>query len=305
MLIPVGDEDDADVIVSVKDFKLTTSAVKLNPEKHYFNQFPYESVLVMKHCLADCLRKIYGNCPYFQESYYGVTNLPAFIGRFMEREKLKLENTWILKPVNSARSSDHVITNNLDCIIRHMETAPRVIQKYLHNPFLINNKKIDIRLWVVVRSFSPLEIYIQKYCYARISSNDFDMHESNLMDWSKHFGLEDRDAGEYNVGPMFEVVEEAFNKTGEDGWKKMEAKIHKVVKDVFRAAVLYKPEIHNEKCFAIYGIDIIIDQELNPYIMECTFQPEFSLISEVKPTFLSEIYRCALFGEETGMHRLF
>lgn len=159
----VPDEDDADIVISVKDFKSTTNVVKLNPEKHVFNQFPYEATLVMKHCLQDCIRTIYGTHPGYQESYYGVTHLPAFIGRFKEREQLKLENTWILKPVNASRSSDHVITNNLDCIIRHMETAPRVIQKYLHDPFLIDNKKIDIRLWVVVRSFSPLELYIHKY----------------------------------------------------------------------------------------------------------------------------------------------
>lgn len=81
----------------------------------------------------------------------------------MEKEKKNEENTWILKPINGARSTDHVITNNLDCIIRHVETTPRLIQKYLHNPFLIDNKKIDTRMWVVVRSFSPLELYVHKY----------------------------------------------------------------------------------------------------------------------------------------------
>lgn len=291
--------------MSIVDFKSTQNAIKLNPEKHIFNQFPYEAVLVMKHCLADCLRSVYGRSPYFQESYYSYTHLPAFIGRFKEREQKAQDNTWILKPINSARSSDHVITNNLECIIRHMETVPRLIQKYVTNPFTIDNKKIDMRFWVVVRSFSPLELYIHEYCYARISSTDFDCHETSFMDWSKHFGLENKDKGEYNVGPMYDAVVEAFNKTGENGWEKMKAKIYEVIKHVFRAAVLYKPEIHDEKARALYGIDIIVDEDLNPSIMECTFSPELSLISEVRPNFISEICRCMFLREDKGMNKLY
>lgn len=277
--------------MSVKDFKMTMDAVKLDPERHIFNQFPYEAVLVMKHCLQDCLHKVYGNYPHYQESYYSLTHLPAFIGRFREREKMKQDNTWILKPINMARSADHVITNNLDCVIRHIETAPRLIQKYISNPFLIDNKKIDLRFWVIVRSFSPLELYIHKYTYARIATTDFDNHETSFMDWKKHFGLEDRDSGHYNKGPRKEVVVAAFNEAEEDGWEKAEQKVHKLVKEVFRAAVLYKPEIHNEKSRAIYGIDVMFDQELNPFILECTFQPELSFVCEILPDFMSQICR--------------
>jgi hypothetical protein len=279
--------------------------VKLDPEKHITNQFPYESVLVMKHTLHDCLKTIYGSCPFFQESFYSYTHLPAFIGRFKEREKKNQDNTWILKPINSARSSDHIITNNLECIVRHIETAPRLIQKYVDRPFLVEKKKIDIRCWVVVRSFSPLELYIHKYCYSRTSSHDYTSYERDFMDWKMHFGLMDRDAGLYNKGFLQDKLIEAFNEAEEDGWKKFEQKVHQIVKDVFKAAVLYKPEIHNEKSRACYGIDIIVDEDLNPYILEVTFQPEFAYICELFPNFLSQICRCMFLGEDDGLYRLY
>ena len=160
-------------------------------------------------------------------------------------------------------------------------------------------------MWVVVRSFSPLELYVHKYCYARIASTDFDMNETGLMDWTKHFGLSDRDEGHYNVGPRYEQVKEAFDNIEEDGWEKMRVKMHGVIKDLFKAAVLYKPEIHSENSRAYYGIDIIIDQELTPHVLEVTFSPELSTVSGIIPSFMSEMFRCMFLREEEGMFKLF
>jgi len=52
--------------------------------------------------------------------------LPLFLGRFREAENQRRENTWIIKPPNMARSMDMVVTNNLDIIIRMLETGPKL-----------------------------------------------------------------------------------------------------------------------------------------------------------------------------------
>ena len=240
-----------------------------------------------------------------KESYYSYTHLPAFIGRFKEKEKKQENNSWILKPINGSRSFGHVITNNLDCIVRHIETSPRLIQKYVTNPFLLDNKKIDLRYWVVVRSFSPLELYLHKYTYARIATNDYDDFETSLNDWSKQFGLKDRESLVYNKSPLKETLVEAFDAYEEDGYNKFEEKVKQIVKDVFRAAVLYKPEIHNKNSRAIYGIDIIPSATLKPYILEVTFMPELTDVCKIKEKYLSQISRCMFFGEDEEMHKLY
>jgi len=49
-----------------------------------------------------------------KETYDLNTQLPIFVGSFQDRAKKGLDNTWIVKPTNLARSIDTWVTNNID-----------------------------------------------------------------------------------------------------------------------------------------------------------------------------------------------
>ncbi len=51
-----------------------------------------------------------------------------------------------------ARSMDMVVTDNLDTIIRLLESGPKLAQKYIDNPLTLRKKKIDLRYVLVVKS---------------------------------------------------------------------------------------------------------------------------------------------------------
>ena len=45
-----------------------------------------------------------------------------------------------------------------------------LVQRYLENPLLVNNKKFDIRCYVVIKSVDPIEAYICEEGLARFAT---------------------------------------------------------------------------------------------------------------------------------------
>jgi tubulin--tyrosine ligase-like protein 12 len=88
------------------------------------------------------------------------TQLSQLIGDYIVRKRDCLDNLWILKPWNMARTIDTTVTGDLSAIIRMMETGPKICQKYIEKPALFGGRKFDLRYIVLVRSMCPLEIFL-------------------------------------------------------------------------------------------------------------------------------------------------
>lgn len=85
-------------------------------------------------------------------------------------------NYWILKPVGLSRGRGISLVKDLGDISYHTTC---VVQKYLENPLCLYNYKFDLRLYVLVLSFSPLEAYIYQDGFARISTEAFNLDPNN------------------------------------------------------------------------------------------------------------------------------
>jgi len=62
----------------------------------------------------------HGSPQWLQPTYNLETHLSQLIGDYCVRKKEGLDNLWILKPWNMARTIDTTVTDNLPAIIRLM-----------------------------------------------------------------------------------------------------------------------------------------------------------------------------------------
>merc|ERR1719331_881213 len=66
----------------------------------------------------------------------------------------------------------------------------RIVQKYVERPrLLFSGRKFDIRQWVLVRSFDPLEAYMFSDCYLRLCNEPFDLgdlsnRQRHISNWT-------------------------------------------------------------------------------------------------------------------------
>ena len=143
----------------------------------------------MKHFLANMVRLTLKpeDQHIIQESIVLDDYLPAFIGSYQEKQKKSEENTWILKPINMARSMDTWVSSNLNQILRLAETGPKIAQKYIHNPLLFKGRKMDLRFVAILKSVLPLEVYVYNEFYTRHSNNPYSMTEASFSEYETHF----------------------------------------------------------------------------------------------------------------------
>ncbi|KAK1301437.1 hypothetical protein QJS10_CPB12g01783 [Acorus calamus] len=241
-------------------------------DRQYINQFPFEACLVMKHHLAETIHEAHGLPEWCQPTYNLETQLSEFIGDYCLREREGLDNLWILKPWNMARTIDTTVTGDLSAIIRLMETGPKICQKYIEHPALFRGKKFDLRYIVLVRSMDPVEIFLADVFWARLANNAYTLEKSSFFEYETHFTVMNY-VGRLNHMNTPEFVME-FEREHQVNWLDIHQRIREMIRSVFYSAAAVHPEMHSSKSRAIYGVDVMLDCFYKPKILEVTYCPD-------------------------------
>ncbi|ESW10652.1 hypothetical protein PHAVU_009G227300 [Phaseolus vulgaris] len=284
-------------------------------DQQYINQFPFEACLVMKHHLAETIQKAHGSPQWLQPTYNLETHLSQLIGDYCVRRKEGLDNLWILKPWNMARTIDTTVTDNLPAIIRLMETGPKICQKYIEQPALFQGKKFDLRYIVLVRSMHPLEIFLSDCFWVRIANNLYSLARSSLFEYETHFTVMNY-RGAINHKNASEFVRE-FEEEHQVKWLDIHTRVRKMIRSVFEAAAVAHPEMHSPTSRAMYGVDVMLDSSFQPKLLEVTYCPDCTRACKYDMDivvgeggvakgvdFFNNVFRCLFLNETSQVSQL-
>lgn len=145
--------------------------------------------------------------------------LPQEHALFQEEFKKLPGSVWIMKPVGRAQGRGIFLINKLsqisqwrkdyrisvaaannsnmrnegskndvdDPVEETVETPEAyIVQRYIPNPYLIGGKKFDIRIYVLVTSYSPLVVYIHRNGFCRFSNTNFSMDPKDISNLFIH-----------------------------------------------------------------------------------------------------------------------
>merc|ERR1719507_2593833 len=90
---------------------------------------------------------------------------------------------WIVKPPALARGEGIKVINKWSQIPK---TRPLVVQRYVARPYLINDTKFDLRLYLLVTSVNPLRIYLYDDGLVRFASNKYSNESTKVGDVFTH-----------------------------------------------------------------------------------------------------------------------
>ena len=179
--------------------------------------------------------------------------------------------------------------------------------RYIENPLLINDLKFDLRIYVAVTSIDPLRIYIYKEGLVRFATSKYNTNEVN----NRFAHLTNYSVNKYNPN---------FNSSAEDGqghkwtltalkkyffehnlnfsliWQKIKDIVIKTIISA-EAKIVAGMKMHvpyRNNCFELLGFDILIDESLNPWLLEVNLSPSLNTDSEidhkVKSVLISDLF---------------
>ncbi|CAM5082322.1 unnamed protein product [Eretmochelys imbricata] len=312
------DEGEADILYNFSHFKDYRKLSEGRPHV-MLNQFPCEHLLTVKDCLASISRRVGGTegPKWLPRTFNLHTELPQFISYFQQRERRGEDNHWICKPWNLARSLDTHITNNLHNIIRHRESSPKVVSKYIESPVLFHREdvgmvKFDIRYVVLLRSVKPLKLYAYDVFWLRFSNRAFSLDD--LDDYEKHFTVMNYASGVTLKQVHYDEFIPLFEKQyPEYSWKTVQAEIFKAFAELFQAASA-KPAPFGicdyPSSRAVYAIDLMLKWDttrdgkrtMQPQVLEVNFNPDCDRACKYHPTFFNDVFSTLFLDETNNCH---
>uniref|UniRef100_A0A452V3D7 Tubulin tyrosine ligase like 12 n=1 Tax=Ursus maritimus TaxID=29073 RepID=A0A452V3D7_URSMA len=227
------------------------------------------------------------------------------------------DNHWICKPWNLARSLDTHITRSLHSIIRHRESTPKVVSKYIESPVLflredVGPVKFDVRYVVLLRSVKPLRLFVYDVFWLRFSNRPFALDD--LDDYEKHFTVMNYDPEVVLKQVHYdEFIPEFEKQYPEFPWRSVQAEIFQAFTELFQVACAKPPPLglcDYPSSRAVYAIDLMLKWDnrpdgkrmMQPQILEVNFNPDCERACRYHPSFFNDVFSTLYLDEPSHCH---
>lgn len=173
---------------------------------------------------------------------------------------------YILKPENDSFRNGCGLVESKEQLIEHLEDYDIyddwIIQDYIDDPLLLNNKKFHFRIYVIyIQSKDFQAAYLCRNGFIYTANKEFEK------------GTFDNDvvlSGESSPANVFYVPEDFQKHFGKKVWDDVvHPQIVKMTRETLKSVLeLLKCPLDSQKCFKILGYDILIDKDYKCYLAE-------------------------------------
>ncbi|XP_026479840.1 probable tubulin polyglutamylase TTLL1 [Ctenocephalides felis] len=217
--------------------------------------------------------------------------LPADYNMFVEEYRKSPQSTWIMKPCGKSQGAGIFLINKLSKLKKWSREARTpfhqltkesyVISRYIDNPLLIGGKKFDLRLYVLVTSFRPLKAYLFRLGFCRFCTVKYDTSVTELDNMYVHLTnvSVQKHGGEYNTmhGGKWSVQNLRLYLEATRGKAVTDRLFGTISWTITHSLKAVAPVMATDRhCFECYGYDIIIDNQLKPWLIEVNASPSLT-----------------------------
>ncbi|CAJ1077932.1 probable tubulin polyglutamylase TTLL2 [Xyrichtys novacula] len=211
--------------------------------------------------------------------------LPNDYTRFLpEYNKLRLTRGasvyWICKPVDLSRGRGIFIFEDIKDLVYDSSV---IVQRYISDPLLISGYKFDLRIYVCVKTFHPLTVYIHQEGLVRFATEKYNL--SSLKNLYAHL----TNTSINKFGPFYKTQKERVGQGCKWTMSKFRhflhsqdinenllwQRINNIVILTLLTIASSVPSCPN--CVELFGFDILLDVNFKPWLLEVNYSPALTL----------------------------
>jgi tubulin polyglutamylase TTLL5 len=196
---------------------------------------------------------------------------------------------WIVKPPRGGQGQGISLVADPDEVPRE---GGWVVQEYLDRPHLIDGRKYVLRVWVLVASLDPLICHLHTNGVFKMTSTLFTSDPTSVDDLTIHLTNPSVQAAHPDVplGSLNSDLHAYRRRLTEEGID--ELALFGRIRDVVAQAVIAcrdsalrqsrRVSTRLEGCFELLGPDILIDEDLEPWVLELNTFPSLEVSKEAE-----------------------
>lgn len=191
-----------------------------------------------------------------------------------------------------------------------------IASEYIANPLLIDGYKFDLRIYVALTSINPLRIYMYEDGLARFATQKYKQVNSDPRQ-NKYVHLTNYSLNKFNAN--FQNNTDASKDDQGSKWsvsalrKRLRANnidddlIFRKIEDIVIKTIISGENVINnatemfcpfsDNCFELFGFDILIDSNLEPWLIEVNLTPALGcdspLDQKIKSNVIADLFSLA------------
>lgn len=240
-----------------------------------FNHFPFSKQIIgHKGNLANIIQNHpkFAELPeFFPQSYV----LPKDRDRLYQVMQEHPDEKFIIKPPKGSYGNG-IRLFSFNEFFKISEGS--VVSVYISRPLTIDSFKFDLRIYVLVTSFSPLSAFIYRDGLARFATEKYSNHSNSPYSNLTNATLNKK---HYNWNSNFKwTLKELLNELQHRFKQNYEFLFQQIVEVVSNTLALVQPAMTNElknysnsNYFELYGFDILFDNKFHPWLLEVNTFP--------------------------------
>lgn len=232
-----------------------------------------------KIALWELLEEYYGNeaSNYMPKTFLleKEKDLKEFPIHFKANKAKQCDQMYVLKNYEQ-RQEGIKLTRDLDEIINGLSKGWYLVQDYVYNPYIIDNRKINFRYYMLVTCHNgKINGYIHKDGFLYYTPEYYDAHD---ISFKKHITTGYIDRKVYEVNPLtlqdFRDHLESKDVGSSKVWDESVEKLMNRVMKAISKKICQNKKLENHYRFQLFGCDVAPNNKLGCTLMEINKGPD-------------------------------